>query len=112
LLGAGGPRLRAPAAAALRSAPVCVWTMSEPVSLDARSYGASLRKQIKKQEVSQHAKYLCDFCGKHSVRRVATGIWNCKSCGKQKAGGAYTLNTPAAITCRSTTRRLRETVEK
>jgi len=78
----------------------------------ACSYGASLRKQIKKQEVSQHSKYLCDFCGKHSVRRVATGIWNCKSCGKQKAGGAYTLNTAAAITCRSTTRRLRETVEK
>ena len=27
-------------------------------------YGASLRKQIKKMEVSQHAKYLCEFCGK------------------------------------------------
>ncbi len=77
-----------------------------------RSYGASLRKQIKKQEVSQHAKYLCDFCGKFSVKRQAVGIWNCKDCGKQKAGGAYTLNTASAITCRSTIRRLRETVEK
>ncbi len=27
-------------------------------------YGASLRKQIKKTEVSQHSKYLCSFCGK------------------------------------------------
>ena len=27
-------------------------------------YGASLRKQIKKMEVSQHAKYFCEFCGK------------------------------------------------
>ena len=75
-------------------------------------YGASLRKQIKKQEISQHAKYLCDFCGKFAVKRQAVGIWNCKDCGKQKAGGAYTLNTPSAITCRSTIRRLRETVEK
>lgn len=30
-------------------------------------YGASLRKVIKKMEVSQHSKYFCDFCGK--VRR-------------------------------------------
>ena len=29
-------------------------------------YGASLRKQIKKMEVSQHAKYFCEFCGKVS----------------------------------------------
>lgn len=27
-------------------------------------YGASLRKQIKKMEVSQHSKYFCEFCGK------------------------------------------------
>lgn len=27
-------------------------------------YGASLRKTIKKIEVSQHAKYNCNFCGK------------------------------------------------
>ena len=29
-------------------------------------YGASLRKQVKKMEVSQHAKYFCEFCGKVS----------------------------------------------
>ena len=27
-------------------------------------YGASLRKMVKKIEVSQHAKYTCSFCGK------------------------------------------------
>ena len=27
-------------------------------------YGASLRKQIKKMEVSQNSKYFCEFCGK------------------------------------------------
>lgn len=34
-------------------------------------YGASLRKVIKKMEVSQHSKYFCQFCGK--VRRLAAG---------------------------------------
>lgn len=53
------------------------------------SYGASLRKQVKKMEVTQHAKYTCTFCGKTTVRRHSTGIWNCKSCKRTIAGGAY-----------------------
>ncbi|KAK4455928.1 ribosomal protein L37ae [Podospora aff. communis PSN243] len=71
-------------------------------------YGASLRKLVKKQEVSQHARYTCTFCGKDSVRRSAVGIWSCKSCKKTMAGGAYTVATPAAAAMRSTLRRLRE----
>lgn len=63
-------------------------------------YGASLRKQIKKSDTSQHAKYLCDFCGKFGVKRQAVGIWHCKDCGKTKAGGAFILNTPSAVTAR------------
>ncbi|KAJ8538697.1 large ribosomal subunit protein eL43-like isoform X2 [Lycium barbarum] len=74
-------------------------------------YGASLRKQIKKMEVSQHSKYFCEFCGKYAVKRKAVGIWACKDCGKVKAGGAYTLNTASAVTVRSTIRRLREQTE-
>uniref|UniRef100_A0A803R5K3 60S ribosomal protein L37a n=1 Tax=Cannabis sativa TaxID=3483 RepID=A0A803R5K3_CANSA len=35
-------------------------------------YGASLRKQIKKMEVSQHSKYFCEFC----VCREEEGRWN------------------------------------
>ncbi|KAG6400510.1 hypothetical protein SASPL_137347 [Salvia splendens] len=74
-------------------------------------YGASLRKQIKKMEVSQHSKYFCEFCGKYAVKRQAVGIWGCKDCGKVKAGGAYTMNTASAVTVRSTIRRLREATE-
>eukprot|EP00292_Cryptomonas_paramecium_P000804 CAMPEP_0113686668 /NCGR_PEP_ID=MMETSP0038_2-20120614/15430_1 /TAXON_ID=2898 /ORGANISM="Cryptomonas paramecium" /LENGTH=92 /DNA_ID=CAMNT_0000607041 /DNA_START=86 /DNA_END=364 /DNA_ORIENTATION=+ /assembly_acc=CAM_ASM_000170 len=74
-------------------------------------YGASLRKQIKKIEITQHATYTCQFCGKDSVKRQAVGIWKCKACKKTLAGGAYTMNTPAAATVRSSMRRLREMVE-
>lgn len=43
-------------------------------------------------ETSQHAKYTCAFCGKVTVKREAVGIWNCKSCRKTTAGGAYTVS--------------------
>ncbi|KAK9900359.1 ribosomal protein L37a [Cystobasidium minutum MCA 4210] len=74
-------------------------------------YGASLRKEIKKMEISQHAKYTCSFCGKDAVRRTAVGIWHCKGCRKTTAGGAWTVATPAATAVRSTMRRLRELAE-
>lgn len=54
-------------------------------------YGASLRKQIKKIEISQHSKYTCSFCGKDTVKRQAVGIWTCGGCRKVVAGGAYTV---------------------
>merc|ERR1712179_91323 len=71
-------------------------------------YGASLRKTIKKLEVSQHQKYTCQFCGKDAMKRRAVGIWNCKGCCKTVAGGAWVLSTTAAATVRSAVRRLRE----
>ncbi|RMZ85764.1 hypothetical protein DV737_g434, partial [Chaetothyriales sp. CBS 132003] len=74
-------------------------------------YGASLRKQVKKMEITQHARYTCTFCGKNTVKRTAVGIWNCKSCRKVVAGGAWTVSTPAAAATRSTIRRLREIAE-
>ncbi|KAM5534683.1 hypothetical protein V8D89_011695 [Ganoderma adspersum] len=74
-------------------------------------YGASLRKQVKKMEITQHARYTCTFCGKDSVKRQAVGIWKCSSCKKVIAGGAWTVSTTAAATVRSTVRRLREMTE-
>ena len=43
-------------------------------------------------EITQHAKYVCTFCGKTTVKRHSVGIWNCKSCHKTVAGGAYTVS--------------------
>ena len=36
-------------------------------------YGATLRKIVKKMEVTQHSKYTCVFCGRDSIKRAATG---------------------------------------
>lgn len=36
--------------------------------------------------------YTCTFCGKPAVKRKAVGIWECKSCKKVTAGGAYTVS--------------------
>lgn len=71
-------------------------------------YGSSIRKQMKKIEISQHSKYFCSFCGKKTIKRKSVGIWFCKGCKRDIAGGAWCLNTQAAITARGTVRRLRE----
>ncbi|KAG9393553.1 Ribosomal protein L37ae [Carpediemonas membranifera] len=73
-------------------------------------YGSSLRKMAKKIEIAAHSRYVCPYCGKHSVKRTAVGIWSCRGCGKTMAGGAWSLNTTAAVTARATIRRLRESL--
>lgn len=55
-------------------------------------YGASLRKQVKKMEISQHARYTCTFCGKNTVKRHSVGIWTCRGCKKTVAGGAWVVS--------------------
>ncbi|XP_071040261.1 large ribosomal subunit protein eL43 [Parasteatoda tepidariorum] len=75
-------------------------------------YGASLRKMVKKMEITQHSKYTCVFCGKETMKRKCVGIWNCKACQKTVAGGAYVYGTIAASTVRSAVRRLRELKEQ
>ncbi|OIR56647.1 MAG: 60S ribosomal protein L37A [Amphiamblys sp. WSBS2006] len=74
-------------------------------------YGASLRRRVMKFEISQHAKYTCDFCGKNAVKRVSVGVWKCKRCNVSVAGGAWEHKTLSAVTAKTTTRRLRELAE-
>lgn len=71
-------------------------------------YGSSLRKLVKKIEITQHSRYTCAFCGKSTVKREVVGIWTCGACRKSVAGGAYALSTPAAATIRSNIARLRK----
>ncbi len=59
------------------------------LAVDQR-YGASLRKQVKKMEISQHARYTCTFCGKvctsctiDSVIGQPDWFMPCSCCGGQ-----------------------------
>lgn len=90
-------------------------------------YGASLRKIVKKMEVSQHKKYQSPFCGATTLKRtgkfftlsiwliltvfLAVGIWHCSRTNKKVAGGAWEPHTQNYAVVAMGIRRLRENVE-
>ncbi|XP_014684677.1 large ribosomal subunit protein eL43-like [Equus asinus] len=75
-------------------------------------YGASLRKMVKKIEISHHASYTCSFCGKTKRKRRAVGICHCASCMKTVAGVTWTCNPSSAVTAKSAIRRLKELTDQ
>ncbi|MFH1276652.1 MAG: 50S ribosomal protein L37ae [Candidatus Woesearchaeota archaeon] len=54
-------------------------------------YGRSTKTKFAKVEVQQRAKHKCPYCNKVEVKRVAMGIWECRSCEQKFAGKAYTV---------------------
>ena len=52
-------------------------------------YGVKIRRSLGKIDSMKAARYVCPRCEHESVRRVSTGIWECKKCGYKFAGGAY-----------------------
>ena len=60
-------------------------------------YGASIRKRYNKIRQEKRSLYMCDVCGKESVRRKGTSIWECRHCSTTYAGGAYSMRTPAGL---------------
>ncbi|RLI85911.1 MAG: 50S ribosomal protein L37ae [Archaeoglobales archaeon] len=58
-------------------------------------YGLRVRRTLIKIEELQRRKYVCKRCGKKAVKRVGTGIWECRSCGYKFAGGTYIPVTSA-----------------
>ncbi len=58
-------------------------------------YGKGIRDRVTKIEVKQRRLHKCPNCGFKTVKRVSTGIYRCKKCGVEFAGGAY---APATMT--------------
>ena len=58
-------------------------------------YGVRARSRIRNVEILQKAKHDCPRCGNKTIKRVSTGIWQCKKCDAKFAGGAYLPRTEA-----------------
>jgi large subunit ribosomal protein L37Ae len=63
-------------------------------------YGASIRKRANKIKHEKTSRYMCEMCGKISVKRISTGIWRCRHCDATYAGGAYSMTTAAGVNAR------------
>lgn len=54
-------------------------------------YGLRLKQQLAEVEQKQKARQRCPHCRKLAAKRQAAGLWRCKACGLEFAGGAYYL---------------------
>jgi large subunit ribosomal protein L37Ae len=54
-------------------------------------YGGTLRKRYARVYRTTKASKECPSCSSMKLRRQASGIWKCNSCGYVVAGGAYEL---------------------
>lgn len=52
-------------------------------------YGKRIRAAVSKIESDQKKKHVCPKCGMPHVKRLSSGIWQCKKCGAKFAGLAY-----------------------
>ena len=52
-------------------------------------YGIRARKRIAGVEAIQRKRHSCPQCNHIAVKRVSSGIWECRHCDLKFAGGAY-----------------------
>ena len=52
-------------------------------------YGKRIRQRVQEIETKQRKPQKCPACHKNSVKRIASGIWQCKKCNLKFAGKAY-----------------------
>jgi large subunit ribosomal protein L37Ae len=60
-------------------------------------FGARNRNKIDAALKAKNTLYECRGCCKKKVCRKSFSQWECRSCGKKYAGGAYTLRTDAGM---------------
>jgi len=54
-------------------------------------YGRKLRGKVQAIEKKLKGKHKCPYCNKLKVKRLAAGIWQCKTCEAKFTGKAYTI---------------------
>ncbi|MBD3192457.1 MAG: 50S ribosomal protein L37ae [Candidatus Heimdallarchaeota archaeon] len=71
-------------------------------------YGSQLKKRFLKIEKVQRAAHRCPDCASLRVRRKSIGIWTCKKCGLNFAGGAWMPITSTGRAAARTTASIEE----
>ena len=74
-------------------------------------YGVKIRRRISELELHQKRKHTCPDCNYQAVKRISTGIWQCRHCGYTYAGGAYMPKTAVGESRRETLKSTKETTE-
>jgi len=63
-------------------------------------YGAKIRKREEEVLKRQRALYECPKCGKKKLHRRGYAKWECRACGAEFAGGAYSPETTVGAAAR------------
>ena len=69
-------------------------------------YGTKAKRTVKGIEEKMKKDHVCPKCDRIGVKRVSTGIWECKKCGTVFTGGAYVPQTPMAKTATRNIKRI------
>ena len=54
-------------------------------------YGRSLKEKVAEIEKLYRGRHKCPYCGKINAKRLAEGIWYCRSCKTKFAAKAYSI---------------------
>lgn len=52
-------------------------------------YGRKIRSKVAKVEKKQKAFHKCPYCNMMKVKRISSGIWQCRKCESKFTGKAY-----------------------
>jgi large subunit ribosomal protein L37Ae len=61
-------------------------------------YGIRIRRRVLSLDRSREAAAACPKCATVTVRRIASGVYECRRCGTQFASGAYLFSPAPPIT--------------
>jgi len=71
-------------------------------------YGLRIRRQYEAVLAKSKALYKCPNCGVQALRRVMLGVWRCRKCGFEFAGGAWEPRTAVSTTAEAGLARVTE----
>lgn len=71
-------------------------------------YGMRVRRRWLEVDKKQRGYHECPSCRMMGVKRVASGIWECRKCGNKFTGGAYQPKSDVAQTVDRAIKRVRE----